>query len=275
MSGLYWLASYPKSGNTWVRCFLAALSAGGEMPDFAKLTKTARASAARAWIEEVLDVPTSDLTQDELVLARRAMHEIQTQTPELSRYLKVHDRYDPVLFAPEITAGIVLIVRDPRDVAPSYAEHMGVSLDYAIELMGRPGRKVADGEDYNLHASQIFSSWSDHAASWLEQSASQVLLLHYEDLTDRPVENFGRLAAFLGLKPDSDTLRLAVEATRFDVLRAREDTLGFGERPVQMNRFFRQGRAGAWSGVLTESQADRIVGDHRAMMIRLGYLPEG
>jgi len=42
-----------------------------------------------------------------------------------------------------------------------------------------------------------------------------------------------------------------------------------------MNRFFRQGRAGAWSGVLTESQADRIVGDHRAMMIRLGYLPEG
>lgn len=271
MSGLYWLASYPKSGNTWVRCFLSALAAGGEMPDFSLLGETTWLSAAREWLEVILDISTSDLTRDELAIARRDMHQAVMAAPHFPRYVKVHDRYDPFLFAPEVTAGIVYIVRDPRDVALSYAEHRGACLDDTIEAMRRAIPQFASSLGYRPQVPQALSSWSDHVSSWLDQKDSPVLLLRYEDMSNRPIEEFGRLAAFLGLAPDQGTLCRAVEATRFDALCEKEQSFGFWERSPHMERFFRQGLVGSWQRDLTPAQVERLVLDHNFTMARLGY----
>jgi aryl sulfotransferase len=272
MSGLYWLASYPKSGNTWARCFLAALAVGGIMPDLDQLADIIPLSASRSWIEEVLDIPTSDLTPQELDALRREAHHVHAASPHPPRWFKVHDRYDPTLFPPEITAGIVYIVRDPRDVALSFAEHRSTSIEDTVKTMNRSDARTRAGRDYIPNAPQLVSSWSDHATSWLDQQATPVLLLRYEDMRTQPVEAFGRLATFLGLTPDSAVLSLAVEATRFDALRAQEAASGFRERPPAMKSFFRQGNTGTWRRDLHPNQAARVVSDHHSMMAKLSYL---
>jgi aryl sulfotransferase len=242
------------------------------MPDLNGLSRIVPVSASRPWIEDVLDISTSDLTPEELVLARKEAHRIHSKTPDPPRHFKVHDRYDPTLFPPEATAGIVYIVRDPRDVALSYAEHRGSSLDETIEIMSPFGRKPSIGLDYKAQTPQVLSSWSDHTASWLDQKSSPILLLRYEDMCRKPIEQFGRLAAFLGLNVDSATLRRAVEVTHFDVLYKLEETNGFPERPRHMERFFRRGTSGNWARDLGKSQQNRILTDHEGTMARFGYL---
>ncbi len=60
--GVYWLASYPKSGNTWIRIALACLGRGGQLPDLAHGTDLCPNSAGFKWMEALLDVPLSDMT---------------------------------------------------------------------------------------------------------------------------------------------------------------------------------------------------------------------
>ncbi len=228
MSGLYWLASYPKSGNTWVRCFLAALLGGGEMQQFGEIVEVAHASAARNLLEQILDVPTSDFTSRDFMFARADLHRAQAATRTASRFLKVHDRYDLALFQQEATSGIVYIVRDPRDVAPSLAAHLGKSLDQTIEMMSDLDFRVGSQPGaYYPQGPQLLSSWTAHVTSWLDQDRSSVLLLRYEDLSADPALQFRRLVDFIGVTADAPTFDRALETTRFEVLRAKEDSLGF------------------------------------------------
>jgi len=270
--GVFWIASYPKSGNTWVRCLIASLLSQGDAPDLNQLGTICPNGATRDWVEEVLGIPTDDLIPSELVEARIAAYHLWGGQWTGPRCLKVHDGYDPRLFPPEATAGVVYIARDPRDVAPSWGHHMDRTLDAAIEVMGRvdftAGRSTTGRHP---QTPQAFGSWSSHAASWLDGGAGPLLLLQYEALLADPLGQIPRLAAFLGIPADAQAIGRAASACGFDALRSNEEAAGFVERPKHANRFFRQGRAGAWRQGLSPAQAARLVADHGVMMARLGY----
>lgn len=273
MSGLYWLASYPKSGNTWVRCFLSALAGGGVIERFDEIVQAAHASASRPWLEAMLDVPSSDFSAADFIHARADLHRMQAATVELSRILKVHDCYDPALFPAAVTAGVVYIVRDPRDVVPSLAAHLGKSLDQAIASMSDDHFRLAARPGvYFPQGPQWLSSWSRHAESWLVPRQAPVLLLRYEDLCADPALQFRRLLDFVGLSCDEAAMQGALRATRFEALRAKEARDGFPERSRFAARFFRQGTAGAWRQALDPEQAARVQAQHGPMMRQLGYL---
>jgi len=273
--GVFWIASYPKSGNTWVRSIMGSLRAGGRAPDFKAFGRVCPNAASRWWIEEALDLPTEDLTAPELARARAAAARAAAAQPGL-HCLKVHDRYDPTLFPADATSGTVYIVRDPRDVAPSWADHMDVPLDETIRRMGLPGFRVGRTiTAFHPQTEQVLSSWSEHVTSWLNGVPGPLLLLRYEDMLADPRRAVARLAAFLGLPNDPETVARTVEACRFQALRAAEEANGFRERQEHQERFFRQGRAGAWPAALSPAQAARLLADHGAVMARMGYCPDG
>jgi hypothetical protein len=68
--------------------------------------------------------------------------------------------------------------------------------------------------------------------------------MRYEDLHLRPLETFGGLVGFLGLPPDRDRLRRAIELSSFKALRKQEEEHGFRERSTAQERFFRRGQSG-------------------------------
>jgi hypothetical protein len=121
---------------------------------------------------------------------------------------------------------------------------------------------------------QRLLTWSGHVQSWLDGSGLPVHLVRYENLLLSPVETFSKLLAFVGLDPEPQRLRKAIDFSGFDILAAQECDHGFRERSSVAVRFFRKGRIGDWRNHLTKAQARQIAADHGPIMKRLGYLSD-
>ena len=173
------------------------------------------------------------------------------------------------LLSPEVTAGAIYIVRDPRAVALSYSRHLGWSIDQTIDFMANDG--AATGQD-DRHVFERLASWSSHVASWTQQPNPRQLVLRYEDMLADPQKSFGTVIRFLGREPPAGRLDRAIRFSRFEELQAQEQRAGFIERPGSAPAFFAEGRADAWREVVTAEQTARIAERHGAQMRRFGYL---
>jgi hypothetical protein len=235
-----WLAAYPKSGNTWLRVFIANLSATDAPADINALSEHGLIPGGRQ--------------------TRNDTHFINAQTP----YTPLNEK-DPMC---RNVGGAIVIVRDPRDIAPSLAAYSRNTIDDAIEFMGNPDALPAV-ENYPLRPKLL--RWSHHVASWLEQKDIPVHLVRYEDLVADPFTSFRRALRFSGATVGDDIIRRAVAFSDFRQLRAQEIAKGFREAQPSMERLFRRGVAGGWRDELTAAQTARIETNHGAMMQRLGY----
>jgi len=274
-----WLASYPKSGNTWLRILLNSLRHGGE-PVNINEEKTA-SILSRTEFEEHFGVKSSDLTQAEIDAVRPELHRAlarASQEPLIFR--KVHDRCwsnaaGERVFPPEVSRGAIYIARDPRDVAVSAAHHYHLGMEESVLRLGAAAGVIASGTGrLETQFSQPLGTWSEHVTSWLDDAAMPVLLVRYEDMLTDSARELARVIDFLGLSNEftSETIAKAADAHTFTALRAQEEERGFREKPPDAERFFRRARAGEGREVLTPAQLQKIESGHGAVMARLGYL---
>lgn len=279
MSGIYWLASYPKSGNTWFRSFLSNLQRNGNAPADINDLATGNIASARGWLDEVLGFDTAELDADEVEHLRPAVYDWTLQEPAIG-YHKIHDAYTHTttgepLVGSAATLGALYIVRNPLDVAPSYANHNQSTVDQAITLMGDPQNAMSQSRKKLLsQVRQRLLTWSGHVQSWGDAPGLNCLVIRYEDMLARPIATFTQAAHFLQLPDDPQRIEKAIRFSDFKVLSAQEAENGFRERPAKAARFFRQGQSGGWRNQLTTAQVDRIVADHGTVMQRFGYLDE-
>jgi aryl sulfotransferase len=271
-----WLASYPKSGNTWVRALLTALQLEDGELDINELGHGPIASA-RGQLERYTGLVTSDLTEAEIVtlrpLADRFFDAELTQT----HYRKIHDSLfsgldgGPIV-APEAMLGAVYIVRDPRDVAISFAHHTGRTVEWATRRMGEEKSLfMKPAKDISPQVRQHLGTWSHHVRGWTEQTLFPVIVVRYEDLHADPASELNRIAQMGQLETTPDDVARAVEAAAFERLREQERRDGFRERAGLERHFFRRGTPGAWQDELPLELAERIVHDHSEVMHQLGY----
>lgn len=279
LTGIVWLASYPKSGNTWTRAFLhnlfALMQGEGAEQDINAINEFTTWDLAAKRYEPHLGKPILEASREEIAAVRpKVQAEIAAETPGLA-LVKTHhalvlDRGHPTLnFA--VTSGAVYLVRNPLDVAVSFAHHMGASIDDAIEQMGLAGLEtpVTDKSVY-----EVYGSWSQNVASWTARPHRAVCVLRYEDLLDEPFGTFARLARHLMLRPTPEQMDEAIARSSFERLRAQEAAKGFREKPDSAERFFREGKAGQWRKALSRRQVRRIVEAHGEAMGRFGYLSD-
>lgn len=262
------VASYPKSGNTWLRLLLLAYEQGEAFDMNARPAHYVHDAARWAW-EQVAPCPVEALNEAEVAALRPAVLVAIARSVPGSVVLKTHAARVSVggvpAIAPEMVERALVVVRDPRDVAPSFADHLGVSIDEAIDIMGDDRRYITKRDVVTFT-----SSWSVHVSSWLA-APFPTFTLRYEDMLADTVGVLRRVAAFLGWPADEARLRSAVDACAFDALRAAEDRSGYDARSEHQARFFRQGQAGAWRSTLTTAQAARIEHDHGEAMASLSY----
>jgi hypothetical protein len=267
MGKIIWLASYPKSGNTWVRAFLHNYILQPESPhNINKLVEFSVAECAAAFFH----APGESLTTAQVQALRPSVHEKLTRLHNDLVFVKTHNANLAVehvpLCTPEHTAGAVYIVRDPRDVALSYAAYTGRGVDETIELMANP--RAANASD-GAQVFELLSSWSQHAVSWV--AAPKRLLVRYEDLVAEPERHFSRVIRFLGTgEVDAARLSRAMEFSSFSTLAAQEAESGYNAGGKN-ETFFRAGKAGQWRERLTSAQAKRIEAAHGEVMRKFGY----
>lgn len=277
---LAWLASWPKSGNTWVRCLLHNfLSKSSEPVSLDDLM--AENAAKMKNFDTFAGVSSSHCTDDEIESLRPSVYRFQAAAfAEAGRdgllLQKVHEAFantasgEPI-FPVSATAGAVYVMRNPLDVAVSTAFHWGTTdMSRAVASLNDPAMTLAGGNDRQLR--QRMGDWSSHVKSWT-RAPFPVLVLRYEDLLAEPVETFVRLARFLKLEGADDQVRLhrAVEFSSFARLQEAEDRHGFLERPPSSRRFFRSGRQGDWRRYLTANEARAVLDAHGPVMSAYGY----
>jgi len=276
--GIQWIASYPKSGNTWVRMFIEALAR-------IQLTEVNRFDINR--LENVSDSdrdielyrpfiggPITDLRRAEIAAARPRVQAELARSRGL-KIVKTHnariDDHGYPLIGTKPTVGAIYLIRNPLDVAVSFARFRKLEIDAVVAEMADPafGRTTQADVVYF-----VTGSWSDHVRSWTSggETGYPVLALRYEDLLDAPETGFRSIADHIFARAGDDQVTEAVALSSFDRLQAMERRDGFLET-YGSSRFFRKGVADQWREVLTPAQIERIVADHHDEMERFGYLP--
>lgn len=251
-----WIASYPKSGNTWVRFLVCNLAFGPQ-------------DSAAALNQLVPDI-----------------HEIAEVPPPPTQpvLLKTHFPFTPALPLAASTAGAIYVVRDPADVMLSnyhYSQRSGGA--NAGALAQYLEQYLAARGDPRWITLQM-GCWDDHVRSWLCRNAPfPVLALRYEDLLRDTLQAARQIAVFLGLALPSHELERAVAAASFARMREIEEAdihrkrVGIFYKPYLQTsintgmRFMRAGRAGEAARVFTPQQRQQIEAVFAPLMHELGY----
>lgn len=281
MGKIVWLASYPKAGNTWMRALLTNYLRDGTAPASINELDGGPIASNRALFDEWVGVEASALSEAVVERLRPGVYRcLVRETPE-TLYMKVHDawgrtdRGEP-LFPAEVTAGVIYILRNPLDLAVSWAHFFEVSVEKAVEDLCDSSNALFRSQNgpsgqlrQNLH------TWSGHVQSWLNESGLPVYPVRYEDLHVDTPGVFGGVVRFCGLPFDGARLRKAVAFSDFAELQRQEREKGYYERFLASSApFFRRGQVGSWHEELPPALAQRLIKAHAETMRRFGYLEE-
>ena len=286
-SAVVWLASWPRSGSTWLRTVLTGYlldDDGPAPPD--RLIGRPLASLRESFYKQI-GLDSSDLTLEEILRLRPLFHgrlarELAATTGGEGApvFVKVHDAClrtseGAPFFPKPVTAGVVYLVRSPLDVAVSFAHFLAEPVDRVIGWMNSPDTCLSGFRDRISPLLPVpLLTWSGHVSSWLDQEDLPVHVARYEDLLADPRAGFGEIMRFAGLEPDDARLARAVDRAAFHHLRVRKEESGFDSKPPEARFFFRAGVAGSWRSALRPRQVRALVDAHGPAMERLGYLRE-
>ena len=173
------------------------------------------------------------------------------------------------LHNPELTSGWVYIIRNPLDVVISMTHHYGVSVDDAIDFLNN--EETATESDENNVFSPL-GSWSTHVESWTSEDHPLACYVRYEDMLDKALKTFRRVASIFGIK-DSGLIKQALRKSSFLEMKKQEAKKGFVERIGDSSPFFRKGRKDQWAEKLTSAQVKRVIDKNRVQMERFKYIP--
>lgn len=274
-ASIVWLASYPKSGNTWTRIFLANYLTNADKPvSINEVHRFGMGDSIAKTYNMVAAPHTPDLGDYQVTLQLRdkVLRGIIGNGADVN-LVKTHNiraqAYGRTLIPAEYTRSSVYIVRNPLDMVLSYARHYGIEPAAAVEAIGRSDN--ANASD-SATVWQFLGSWTEHVESWTKNSPYPSLVLRYEDMLDKPEQAFGALVRHLGVPLDEARLQKAIRFASFDEVSGQEKAGGFAENPGKSETFFTSGKAGKWKEALSEELIEKIKTDHKATMKRFGYL---
>lgn len=278
MNNIVWLVSYPKSGNTWFRMFLANYLKNSVEPLTLQEIQSASISSSAVDFEDTIGFNPFEMTPEEVDLYRPEMYRLLSKEMEendLPIYKKTHDAYttnkdgEP-LFPEEVSRCAVYFVRNPLDVCVSFANHSAGKIAKKTDFIINEEATLSGKRNGQLR--QILLSWKNHIQSWKYQSRIPILFVRYEDMLQKPLETFGTAVRFLDLEYNEERLHKAIIHSDFKLLQQMEQEKGFGEKMQLCQSFFWKGKIGNYRDFLSQEQIDRITDYNYDTMKEFGYI---
>ena len=276
---IIWLASYPKSGNTWMWFFIKSyfnppnkkfsINHDKDDPYLLETFPTERRfDELNINYQDFFDISKNWINLQSLI-------NLNNKT----NYLKTHNAMCTVnnhkFTNIQNTLGAIYIVRDPRDVLISYSSYMEKSMDETLKFMLNKETYEVGEFKKKIYNKTLLGSWSDHYNSWKNYKSREIIIIKYEDMVNSPSSTFLKVLTYLSkiIKIDVDHTKMdkAIEETSFKNLKSLEINEGFKTNPSK-NEFFRKGVVGDWREKLNKEQVEKIEKAFEAEMIELGYL---
>lgn len=272
-NSIVWLASYPKSGNTWTRVFLANYLFNTNKP--LSINEVHRLGMGDSVVKSYEKILGKKLQRGDfgysMPYRAKLMRGIVANNADVN-FVKTHNFNNFVfgvkLIPEQFTKSAVYIMRNPLDMVISYAKHYNLSVEDAANAIGTPGNASPGSDDVT---EQFYGTWSEHVKSWTRKQDYPVCVLRYEDILEDPHKEFSKVLDLIGVPIDQDRLNRAIQFSSFDELSKQETEAGFIERPEHSPKFFGKGQSGHWRDELSPDVVKRIRSDHKTIMKKYGY----
>ncbi len=286
---IIWLASYPKSGNTWLRFFIISLLAGDKDNINLSHLKAITSFPTKSQFEGLV----KDFKSLVEVAKNWQIAQKKINFDKKIKFLKTHNmlnRYKNSFFTDnENTLGTIYIARDPRNIITSLKNHFSYT-EYdeakkflfnekqAIVLSNSQEKKIKNQDNFQLP--QFVGSWQTHYKSW-KNMKKNLLLIKYENLIKTPDLEFVKIAKFLEkmlkIRFTKEQIEKSIYLSSFDKLQKMEEKKGFIESTEnkltgQKNKFFYLGPKNDWRKILDKEIADEISSRFEPEMKELRYL---
>ena len=284
MQKISWLASYPKSGNTYMRLLLSSYfyTANGNILDFNSIENIFKISRYD-FLQGTENIPSLEnfLNNPRLISQywSKAQEAISKKINK-NLFIKTHDCMANVsnnyFTSEKYTKCFIYLVRDPRSVAVSYSKHTGYDLEKMVKfLINKDYIITYDKKDRTVP--ELVSSWAIHYNSWKKfLNKGNGIIIKFEDLVNDPKKEFLKVLMFLKeilyFEIDEKKINNCIESTKLSKLKSMETKIGFKEKPSTSNSFFRKGITDEWKNVLSEKQIKLIEENFYNEMKELKYL---
>ncbi len=269
------LASYPKSGNTWLRSIIGNFynfDKEFSLNDIKSIPLLSIKKHFREFDNKVY-INNNDLHFDWISQNIIKCQNLLNNKPNHLNIFKTHSARHKNFTNETVNAGFIYIVRDPRDIIVSLQNFSGKEIDKIIDefLFSKSLMITTNG------AQELLSTWELNVQSWLNYNSVIRLIIKYEDLKLNPKEIILNIMEFLNkihsLKinlRDQDIDKI-IENTNFNNLKKLEDKNGFDEASKH-SKFFRSGTSNQWKDVLTNIQVKLIEKNLQSLMRYFNYI---
>ena len=279
---IIWLASYPKSGNTWVRSILAALlySSDGAF-NFDLIKKIPQFPKKEVFKDLVKDFSNFNEIKKNWITVQEKINsekEIKLLKTHNGKYTVEKDNFTD----DQNSLAVIYIVRDPRTLVKSISNHFTKSHYDASKFLIAPSL-IGNGKSFEERKDGILTligKWNDHYRSWTKNK-NNLLLIKYEDLVNNPETELTKLIKFLekyiNFKTSEKKNKTVLETTSFSYLKNMEEQGLFKEGVLNKKtnskaNFFHLGPKNKWQENLDKKIINEIEKNFYNEMKELGYL---
>ena len=274
-----WVASYPKSGNTWIRSILASLIYNNNNFEF-EMLKNITEFENPFYYDFVKAISKKDFInlKDINILSGywlKAQENFIQKNQSL--FFKSHASNISFLNNPytskEMTKGVIYVLRDPRDLVISYAKHLNKNIDEVIEII-RTTNTLAYSSSGKYPI--LLSRWDYHVLSWLKLDVPKIIIQYEHLLTNTygvvsQIINFMKKELQIDLDISESKIKKILENTSFKKLKQKELKEGFPEASKYSN-FFRSGKRDQWKEILNKNQKELIEREFNFVMKKFNYI---
>ncbi len=288
---MFWISSYPKSGNTWLRLILCGLffTEDGNLNNFDLLKKIPGFDSLKnfSFVKEKslkdYDIIFNGTEYNEESVLTYSKYWIEAQkrmSIDKGKFglfkthnarVKINNNY---YTDSSITLGFIYISRDPRDIVISYSKHINKNIDETIRFL--LDGQIMKKEKIGNKMPEIILNWRDHYLSWKKFSEVPSLFLKYEDMLNnielevQKITNFFYKNYNIKITNESSKIKNIIKSTKFDNLKKKEFQYGFPEH--SHSTFFRIGQQKQWSKILNQKQIEAIEEKFKNQLIELNYI---
>ena len=268
---IFWIASYPKSGNTWVRSLICSYyyTNDGIFTDDKLLKNIGQFPEKKHFEKFDYNIAVPGDTTKFWIKAQESINQDRR-----FRFFKTHNflgKINNTQFTnEENTLGAIYILRDPRNVITSVKNHFEMTYEESLEFMLNERKFTYDYFKKNDYGDfQFLSSWEKNYQTWINNKMFPTLVIKYENLISQTFVELKKIVNFIDnltkQKKDFDEKKAinALSSTSFSNLKNFENTIGFSESLVskinkRKNPFFHLGPKNNWKQILDKDFQTKI-----------------